>query len=43
MGGEVYKRYRIFGKTLSKISKEEDAEAKLQQAKRRTMLLSPCG
>jgi hypothetical protein len=43
MGGEVYKRYRIFGKTLSKISKEEDAEARLQQAKRRAMLLSPCG
>ena len=43
MGGEVYKRYRIFGKTISKISKEEDAEARMQQAKMEAMLVSPCG
>ncbi len=43
MGGEVYKRYRVFGKVLSKISKEEILESKLRQAEIQTMLLSPCG
>jgi hypothetical protein len=43
MGGEVYKRYRIFGKPLSRISEDESSVTKLQQAKMRAMLLSPCG
>jgi len=43
MGGEVYKRYRIFGKTISKISKKEDAETRIQKARMKAMLLSPCG
>jgi hypothetical protein len=43
MGGEVYKTYRVFGKAISKVSKEEDAEARLRRANMRAMLLSPCG
>ena len=42
MGGEVYKRYRVFGKVLSKISKEESSESKLRKAKIEEMLVSPC-
>jgi len=43
MGGEVYKRYRIFGKPLRRISKEESSETKLRLDRVKEMLLSPCG
>ncbi|MCK5694421.1 MAG: hypothetical protein KAI08_16265, partial [Bacteroidales bacterium] len=43
MGGKVYKRYRIFGKTLSKVTEESSSDSKLKRAKMEQMLLSPCG
>ncbi len=43
MGGKVYKRYRIFGKTLSKVTEESLSDSKLKRAKMEQMLLSPCG
>ena len=43
MGGKVYKTYRVFGKPLNKISKEETAESRQRQTKMKDLLLSPCG
>ena len=43
MGGEVYKRYRVFGKPLSTLSKKEAEERKLQKAGIDELLLTPCG
>ena len=43
MGGEVYKRYRIYGKPLSKITKKEAAETNRKHSEEEAaMLLSPC-
>lgn len=42
MGGEVYKRYRVFGKSLSRLTKKEAEERKLQKAGVDELLLTPC-
>jgi ribosomal protein S18 acetylase RimI-like enzyme len=42
MGGEVYKRYRVFGKALPGLSKKEAGESDLQKVKRKKLLLNPC-
>lgn len=42
MGGEVYKRYRVFGKPLTKLTKKEAEERKLQKAGIDELLLTPC-
>ena len=42
MGGEVYKRYRVFGKALPGLSKKEAGESDLQKVKREKLLLNPC-
>jgi len=42
MGGQVYKRYRVFGKPLAKLTKKEAEESKQQQAKMKDILLTPC-
>ena len=41
MGGKVYKRYRVFAKSISKKGKKE-AHAGEQHAEEAAMLLSPC-
>jgi len=42
MGGKVYKQYRVFGKSLKKISKQADEESKKREFKMKDLLLSPC-
>jgi hypothetical protein len=42
MGGQVYKRYRVFGKPLSRLTKKEAEERKLQKAEMDALLLTPC-
>jgi len=42
MGGKVYKRYRVFGKPLAKLTKKEAEESKQQQSKMKEILLTPC-
>ena len=42
MGGEVYKRYRIFGKSLAGLSKKEAESNKQQKTKMGKLLLTPC-
>ena len=42
MGGEVYKRYRVFGKPLASLTKKEAEERKLQKARMDELLLTPC-
>ncbi|MCK4990160.1 MAG: GNAT family N-acetyltransferase, partial [Bacteroidales bacterium] len=42
MGGKVYKQYRVFGKSLKKISKQADEESKKRESKMKDLLLSPC-
>jgi hypothetical protein len=42
MGGEVYKRYRVFGKSLARLTKKEAEEKKEQRTRMKEMLLTPC-
>jgi len=42
MGGEVYKRYRVFGKPLEKLTKKESEERTQQELKMGKLLQSPC-
>ena len=42
MGGKVYKQYRVFGKSLKKISIQADEESKKRESKMKDLLLSPC-
>jgi len=41
MGGKIYKRYRVFGKTIGK-TRKKDTLTKEQLAEEEAMLLSPC-
>ena len=42
MGGEVYKRYRVFGKSLGRPEKKKTAESEQERAKMKEVLLTPC-
>jgi len=41
-GGEVYKRYRVFGKPIGVSSKKETEESQLKQSQIEEVLSSPC-
>jgi len=43
MGGKVYKRYRIYGKAISRLSRQAAAESGLQDAELDALELVPCG
>ena len=42
MGGTVYKRYRVFGKAISRPGKKAAAKTKGQLSDEETVLLTPC-
>jgi len=42
MGGQVYKKYRVYGKMLAKRTKKEGAGSSEEQVKEAAMLLTPC-
>jgi len=42
MSGKVYKKYRVFGKQLDKISEQMDEESGKREVRMEEMLLNPC-
>ena len=42
MSGKVYKKYRVFGKQLDKISEQMDEESGKREVRMEVMLLNPC-
>jgi ribosomal protein S18 acetylase RimI-like enzyme len=43
MGGEVYKRYRVYGKAIGRVTKKAAAETKQQSSEEEALLFTPCG
>ena len=43
MGGEVYKRYRVFGRNIVKTAKKKATESMGQLSENEAMVLNPCG
>ena len=42
MGGVVYKRYRVFARAITRLSKEEETESAVMREEVEAMLSSPC-
>jgi hypothetical protein len=42
MGGVVYKRYRVFARAITRLSKEEETESAVMREEVGAMLSSPC-
>jgi hypothetical protein len=43
MGGEVYKRYRVFGREIARAARKKAAESRGQLSEEEAMVLTPCG